>query len=98
MREKEKFYFHLNAARQMEIEIFPPSVSSDNYLIVPELSFKTPFRGFPAAVCPSGQSAVTNPVEEEICKIYNSGGAGVDVYTGCGDRNCKIWGGFYSLA
>ena len=52
MREKESFYFHLNAARQMEIEIIPPSVSSDNYQIVPKLSFKTPFCGFPAAVCP----------------------------------------------
>ena len=52
MREKESFYFHLNAAHQMEIEIIPPSVSSDNYEIVPKLSFKTPFRCFPAAVCP----------------------------------------------
>ena len=52
MREKESFYFHLNAARQMEIKIIPPGVSSDNYLIVPKLSFKTPFRRFPAAVCP----------------------------------------------
>ena len=37
---------------QMEIEILPPKVSSDNYQIVPKLSFKTPFCCFPAAVCP----------------------------------------------
>ena len=60
-------------------------MSSDNYIIVPKLSYKTPFRNSPACCVSSGLSAVSNPVKEEIFNIYDSGGEGVDVCNhGCG--------------
>ena len=43
---------------------------------------KTPFRYFPAAYVSSGQSAVTNPVEEEfLIKTTTHGGKGAVVST-----------------